>query len=279
MTDGAAAAGARGVAGEPVIEASGLVRKFDDRAVLKGVNLTVRRGENVVILGGSGCGKSTLLRSLVGLDRPDAGSIRLFGREIVGLDPSEMDALRKRFGILFQSAALLQSLTTAENVALPLKQHTDLEESVIEIMVRLKLEMVGLSQQVNHMPAMLSGGQKKRAGLARAMSMDPEILFCDEPSAGLDPIVAAEIDELLIGLKKMMGITQVVVTHHLDSAYKIADKIVMLHEGVVVFDGSPQEYQASADPMVVQFREGSPIGPMARRATSANLLETLLGGR
>lgn len=262
---------------ERVVEVRGLVRSFDGHPVLRGVDLTVRRGEAVVILGGSGCGKSTLLRSLVGLDRPDGGTIKLFGKDITGVPAEEMDEVRKRFGILFQSGALLQSLTVGENVALPLKQHTDLADSVIGITARIKLEQVALSGFERHLPAECSGGMKKRAGLARALAMDPEILFADEPSAGLDPIVAAEIDELLIGVKQLMGITQVVVTHHLDSAYKIADKIVMLFEGRAVFEGTPAAYQASTDPYVVQFREGSTKGPMSRRTSTENILDTLMG--
>src|SRR5216117_4590242 len=205
------------------------------------------RGETLVILGGSGSGKSTLLRTLVGLERPSSGEIWLKGKNIAAISAEEMDEIRKKIGMSFQGGALFGSMTVGENVALPLREHTKLEESTIEIILRLKLDQVGLSGYENYMPSQLSGGMKKRAAVARALAMDPEILFFDEPSAGLDPIIAAGIDDLILNLKKAYSMSIVVVTHELASAFLIADRIILIDRGNILAMGSPKEIQQSAE--------------------------------
>src|SRR5271167_3664934 len=231
---------------------------YGDREILHGVNMEVKRGETLVILGGSGSGKSTLLRTLVGLERPSSGEIWMRGKNFAGMPETERDELRKKMGMSFQGGALFGSMTVGENVALPLQEHTNLDESTIEIMIRLKLDQVGLSGFENYMPAQLSGGMKKRAAIARALAMDPEILFFDEPSAGLDPIIAAGIDELILKLKKAFRITILVVTHELASAFLIADRMILLDKGVVVANDTVAELQKSLQPRVRQFLDRVP---------------------
>ena len=237
----------------PAISIRNLHVAYGEREILHGVTFEVPAGETVVILGGSGSGKSTLLRTLVGLETPTSGEIIVRGKSLQQLSPAEWRELRQHVGISFQSGALFGSMTVGENVALPLNEHTDLDPATIEIMVRLKLNEVGLDGYENYMPAQLSGGMKKRAAVARAMAMDPEILFFDEPSAGLDPIIAAGIDQLLLKLKEAFGITIVVVTHELASAFLIADRMVLLDKGRIVANGTPAELQASTQPRVRQF--------------------------
>jgi phospholipid/cholesterol/gamma-HCH transport system ATP-binding protein len=237
----------------PAISIRNLHVAYGEREILHGVTFDVPVGETVVILGGSGSGKSTLLRTLVGLEVPTSGEIIVRGMNLQKLSPAEWRELRQHIGISFQSGALFGSMTVGENVALPLNEHTDLDPSTIEIMVRLKLNEVGLDGYENYMPAQLSGGMKKRAAVARAMAMDPEILFFDEPSAGLDPIIAAGIDQLLLKLKEAFGITIIVVTHELASAFLIADRMVLLDKGRIVANGTPAELQASTQPRVRQF--------------------------
>src|SRR5258708_8392092 len=207
---------------------------YGEREILHGIDFDVNRGETLVILGGSGSGKSTLLRTLVGLEKPTSGQIWIKGKDIAAIPISEMDEIRKKIGMSFQGGALFGSMTVGENVALPLREHTQLEESTIEIMLRLKLEQVGLQGFEYYMPSQLSGGMKKRAAVARALAMDPEILFFDEPSAGLDPIIAAGIDQLILALKKAFHMTIIVVTHELASAFLITDRMLLIHKGNVV---------------------------------------------
>ncbi len=238
---------------EPAISIRDLHVSYGDREILHGVTFDVPTGETVVILGGSGSGKSTLLRTLVGLEAPTSGEVIVRGKNLQRLSAEEWRDLRQHIGISFQSGALFGSMTVGENVALPLHEHTNLDPSTIEIMVRLKLNEVGLSGYEDYMPAQLSGGMKKRAAVARAMAMDPAILFFDEPSAGLDPIIAAGIDQLLLKLKEAFGITIVVVTHELASAFLIADRMVLLDKGYIVANGTPAELQTSTQPRVRQF--------------------------
>ena len=237
----------------PAIEVRDLRVAYDDREILHGISFDVQAGETMVILGGSGSGKSTLLRTLVGLETPTGGEVHLRGKNLQRISEAEWHELRKHIGISFQSGALFGSLSVAENVALPLREHTRLDPSTIEIMVRLKLDQVGLRGFEEYMPSQLSGGMKKRAAVARAMAMDPEILFFDEPSAGLDPIIAAGIDELLLKLKEAFHITIVVVTHELASAFLIADRMILLDKGHIVANGTPAELKASMHPRVRQF--------------------------
>ena len=242
----------------PAIAVRNLRVKYGEREILHGISFEVPAGETLVILGGSGSGKSTLLRTLVGLERPSGGEIWMRGKNFAAMTGAERDELLKKMGMSFQGGALFGSMSVADNVALPLREHTELDESTIEIMVRLKLDQVGLSGFDNYMPAQLSGGMKKRSAIARALAMDPEILFFDEPSAGLDPIIAAGIDELILKLKKAFRMTIVVVTHELASAFLIGDRMILLDKGVIVANGTPKELQASTQPRVRQFLDRIP---------------------
>ncbi len=238
---------------EAIISVRDLRLRFGEREILHGISFDVRRSETLVILGGSGSGKSTLLRALVSLEKPSAGEIWVKGKNIAQVSGAEMDEIRKRLGMSFQGGALFGSLTVGENVALPLREHTELEDLTIQIIVRLKLEQVGLAGFEDYMPSQLSGGMKKRAAVARAMAMDPEILFFDEPSAGLDPIIAAGIDNLILKLKKAFRISIVVVTHELASAFLIADRVLLLDKGDIVALGTREELRESTHPRVRQF--------------------------
>jgi phospholipid/cholesterol/gamma-HCH transport system ATP-binding protein len=247
-----------GAASDAMISLRNLRVSYGEREILHGISFDVMRGETMVILGGSGSGKSTLLRTLVGLERPDSGEIWLRGKNLASIAPAEMDEIRKKIGMSFQGGALFGSMTVGENVALPLREHTKLEDPTIEIILRLKLDQVGLSGFEKHMPSQLSGGMKKRAAVARALAMDPEILFFDEPSAGLDPIIAAGVDELILELKKAFHMTIIVVTHELASAFLIADRMVLIDKGNVVVIGTPAEMRASTQPRVRQFLDRVP---------------------
>jgi phospholipid/cholesterol/gamma-HCH transport system ATP-binding protein len=244
--------------GDAAISIVNLRVSYGEREILHGISFDVRRGETMVILGGSGSGKSTLLRTLVGLEKPSGGEVWISGVNTAQISERAMDAIRKKLGMSFQGSALFGSMTVGENVALPLREHTDLEDSTIEIMVRIKLGQVGLGNFEDYMPSQLSGGMKKRAAVARALAMDPEILFFDEPSAGLDPIISAGLDELILNLKKAYAITMVVVTHELASAYLIADRMVLVDRGHIVALGTVAELQASTHPRVRQFLDRVP---------------------
>lgn len=243
---------------EPIIQVKDLVVVYGQRTVLNGINLDIYPGESLVILGRSGCGKSTLLRHMIGLSDPTSGKIFIRGEDITGMKESERAEILKKCGMLFQSAALFNSMTVGDNVAFPLREHTNLEESTIQIMMKMKLELVGLSGFDGFKPAQLSGGMKKRAGLARSIAMDPEILFCDEPSAGLDPVVAVGLDNLILKMKEAFKMTIIVVTHELESVKIIADRIAMLHEGRILAVGTLDELQQSDDPIVRQFLNREP---------------------
>jgi phospholipid/cholesterol/gamma-HCH transport system ATP-binding protein len=267
----------RAAAGWPLVRAVDLVKSYESRAVLAGVNLDIQAGETVVIMGGSGCGKSTLLRLMIGTIAPDGGRVELFGRDLGAMTEAELEAARKRFGVLFQSAALLNSMTVGDNVALPLREHTDLDEETIQIMVRIKLELVGMRNAEGLMPSEISGGMKKRAGLARAIALDPAVLFYDEPSAGLDPVTSAEIDQLMIDLSHKLGVTSVVVTHEMNSAFRLADRMALLDGGRLLKVGGKAEFQAIREgpetgdettDLIRQFLRGDSSGPINQRRQS-----------
>ena len=262
--------------GRPVISVVNLRVSYGEREVLHGVSFDVQRGETLVILGGSGSGKSTLLRTLVGLERPSGGEVWIKGVNIAQASDDELDAIRKKLGVSFQGGALFGSMTVGDNVALPLREHTRLEESTISIMVRIKLEQVGLASFEDFMPAQLSGGMKKRAAVARALAMDPEILFFDEPSAGLDPIIAAGIDQLILELKKAYSISMVVVTHELASAFLIADRMLLIDRGNVIAAGTKDELAASQNSRVRQFLDRVPEPQVE---DELNYLQMLTGER
>lgn len=272
-------------ADEPTIKVSGLVKRFGDRTVLDGVDLEVYPGETMVIMGGSGCGKSTLLRHMIGSIQPEAGTVELLANDLATMTDWEMDEMRKRFGILFQSGALFNSMTVGDNVALPLREHTDLDEETIGIIVTIKLELVGLREASELMPADISGGMKKRAGLARAIALDPEILFYDEPSAGLDPVTSAEVDQLMMDLSDKLGVTTVVVTHEMDSAFRIADRMAMLDRGRMLMIAPRTDFEGirDGDPtgderidLIRQFLRGDSHGPITQRRLSGGYEEDIL---
>ncbi len=275
---------------EPVISCRDVVRIAGGRQILSGINLDVYPGETMVIMGGSGSGKSTLLRLMIGAIQPDQGTIRLLGQDIAKAGERGMNDLRKRFGILFQSGALFNSMSIADNIALVLHEHTDLPREIIEFQVKLKLEMVGLLEHGHKFPAEISGGMKKRAGLARAMALDPAILFYDEPSAGLDPVTSAQIDQLIGSLSKKLNVTSIVVTHEMDSAFTIADRMAMLDSGKMIkvasrdwYDtlrNTPTEAAASLpeqERLIRQFLRGDAEGPLAERRSIEAFEQALIG--
>lgn len=258
------------------IEVRGLVKTFGPRRVLDGVSFSVPREKTTVIIGGSGSGKSTLLKHMVGFMKPDSGEILYDSYDIAKMDEDALDAVRRRFGILFQNGALFNSMTVGENVALPLGEHTQLDPKIIRMVVKMKLEQVGLRGFEDLKPSQISGGMKKRVGLARAIALDPEIVFYDEPSAGLDPITAAVVDELMLDLSQKLKITSVVVTHHMDSAFKIADRMIMIHGGRVIAQGPPDAFRDPDDPLIRQFVEGKPDGPVPFHMSADNYIDDLL---
>lgn len=266
---------------EPVIEVTDLVRKFGQRTVLNGITFRVERGETMIIMGGSGCGKSTLLRHIIGSLKPTSGSIKIFGEEITTMAPSRLEVLRRRFGMNFQFGALLQSLTVGENVALPIVENSRVAPDIVDLMVKMKLELVGLTGFEHLKPAEISGGMRKRVGLARAVALDPELLFSDEPTSGLDPIMTAVIDELTLDLTRKLHMTAVVVTHDMVSAFRIGTKMIVLgagpRAGTIIAAGTPDEVRASPDPEVQQFIRGEPDGPVPLRLSPADYIDRLLG--
>ncbi len=264
--------------GDVIVRCRDVRMSYDGRPVLKGVSLEVRKGETLVIMGGSGHGKSTMLRLLIGAEKPDSGMIEIFGKEITNLTEQELYPIKKRFGVLFQSGALYNSMTVGENIALPLREHTDLDEKIISIIIKLKLELVGLRDFEHLVPAQLSGGMKKRVGLARAIALDPEIIFYDEPGAGLDPVMLAVIDELIMGLGEKLGVASIVVTHEMQSAFRIADRMVLMHGGLILAEGTPEQIRTTSDPVVQQFIQGKAEGPIPLRLSSRDFAEDLLGG-
>lgn len=234
---------------EPIITVENMTARYGEHLVLDDLSFGINPGEIFVILGGSGCGKSTLLKHMIGLYKPASGDIRIGDASIVSSDGSERDALIRRFGVMYQSGALFGSMTLLENVCLPLEEFTDLGKEARELTACMKLSLVGLSEFAHHMPSEISGGMKKRAAIARAMALDPEILFLDEPSAGLDPVTADELDDLIIQLSRSLNITFVIVTHELPSIYKVADRVIMLDARTkkIVAEGNPGELRENHD--------------------------------
>jgi phospholipid/cholesterol/gamma-HCH transport system ATP-binding protein len=252
-----------------IISVRDLVVEYDGRRVLDGLNLDIQQGETMVLLGGSGSGKSTLLRQIIGLERPKSGSVHVKGIDISRCSQAELKTVHRSIGVAFQSAALFNSLSVEDNVALTLREHTQLAPSIIELMVWMKLALVGLADFGKLRPQELSGGMKKRAAVARALALSPEILVLDEPSAGLDPIVAAELDELILLLKEAFQMTVVVVTHEMPSAFRIADRIAMLYKGTFRSIGTKEEIRASTDIRVRRFLDRIPENLTEAPATSA----------
>src|SRR5215468_1551489 len=253
-----------------LISVRDLVVEYDGRRVLDGLNLDIEPGQITVLLGGSGSGKSTLLRQILGLEHPKSGSISIKGTDITTCSQADLKTIRRSVGVAFQSAALFNSLSLEENVALTLREHTALAPSVIDLIVWLKLAVVGLADFGKLHPQELSGGMKKRAAVARALALDPEILVLDEPSAGLDPIVAAELDELILLLNQAFGMTVIVVTHEMPSAFRIADRIAMLHKGTFISVGTKDEIRSSQDPRVRNFLDRVPEDIASATAVAAH---------
>ncbi|MFY9271202.1 MAG: ABC transporter ATP-binding protein [Candidatus Manganitrophaceae bacterium] len=247
---------------KPAIELIDLKKSFNANHVLRGVNLRIETGESMVIIGGSGTGKSVILKHIIGLMKPDGGQVRIDGIDLATLSEKELSEFRMRFGMLFQGAALFDSFTVAENVGFGLREHTDLSQEKILEIVREKLAMVGLKGIEDRMPADLSGGMKKRVGLARAIAMDPKIILYDEPTTGLDPIMADVINHLICQLSERLKVASVTITHDMVSAYKIADRIAMLYQGSILEVGTPDEIRNSPNPIVQQFITGSAVGPI-----------------
>jgi phospholipid/cholesterol/gamma-HCH transport system ATP-binding protein len=245
-----------------MIEIRGLQKRFGEKVVLDGLDLTVPRGENAVVIGGSGTGKSVLIKCVVGLLRANGGEILVDGEDVTKMDDRELVRVRKKFGMLFQGAALFDSMNVGENVAFALRRLHNYPERQVRGVVEEKLAMVGLRDIQHLMPAELSGGMKKRVGLARAIAAEPEILLYDEPTTGLDPIMADVINDLLISLRESLGVTSISITHDMPSAYKIADRIAMLYKGKIIEVGTPEEIRSTQNPVVAQFVEGKAEGPI-----------------
>ncbi len=239
-----------------------LHKSFGANHVLRGVDLTVEPGESMVIIGGSGSGKSVLIKHIIGLLKPDRGSILVNGEEVTTMRERQLKELRKKFGMLFQAAALFDSLTVGENVAFALVEHTRLSRAEIADRVREKLNLVGLPDTEDLFPSELSGGMKKRVGLARALAIEPEVILYDEPTTGLDPIMADSINDLIVEMRERFAITSVAITHDMVSAYKIGHRLAMLYQGKIIFTGTPEECKNTTDPMVRQFITGSSVGPI-----------------
>lgn len=244
------------------IRAVSLYKSFGEKDVLHGINIEVRRGESMVVIGGSGSGKTVLIKCIIGLMRPDQGEIHVDGLEITSLDEKRMNEVRKEFGMLFQGGALFDSMTVWENVGFGLRQQTRLSEEEIRRVASEKLALVGLKNVEDLMPAELSGGMRKRVSLARAIAMEPEILLYDEPTTGIDPIMADAVNDLIVQMKEKLNVTSIAITHDMKSAYKIADRIAMLYQGKIIEVGTPGEIRNSSNPMVQQFIEGRSEGPI-----------------
>lgn len=247
---------------EAVISVKNVSKVFQGKKIIDNISLDIFSGETFVIMGCSGSGKSTLLRLMTGIIKPDSGSIYIKGKDITKAKEAELDEIQRSFGMLFQYSALLDSLTVEENIALPLREHTKLAEEIIKIIVKMKLSLVGLRGFEKHLPSQISGGMRKRVGLARAIALDPYIVFYDEPTSGLDPVVGGVIDKLIKDLSVKLIITSVVVTHNMQSVFNIADRVAMVHKGRLVEVSTPAEIRASLNPYIQQFINGRPEGPI-----------------
>jgi phospholipid/cholesterol/gamma-HCH transport system ATP-binding protein len=250
---------------EPIIRVEDLVTHYGSTKVLDHVSVTIPKGEIFVIIGGSGCGKTTLLKHMTGLLRPTSGAIFHGDQDITGMDEDELAKMQRKIGIAFQSSGLFNSMTVGDNVALPIREYGGVDPDLVDSLVRMKLSLVGLAGVQHLMPSELSGGMRKRAGLARAIALDPPILFFDEPSAGLDPIMAASLDELILQLKKLLGLTIVIVTHELESIRTVADHVLMLDQGKVIFEGTVDEAETSDVERTRQFFERKPDDYISQR--------------
>ncbi len=250
----------------PVVELDSVALSFGEKEVLRGVNLRAMPRERLVILGQSGSGKSTILRLILGILKPTAGSVRFTGREVTKMSRMRLNRTRKKIGMVYQYSALISSLSVRDNLALPLEELTDQSRSEIDAVVDEKLGLVGMSDARDKMPAELSGGMKKRIGLARALVLDPELILYDEPSAGLDPVISSVIDELIISLSEKIGTTSIIVTHEMESAFKIATRMAMLYEGKILFEDTPEGFKQSDHPVISQFINGNVEGPILERS-------------
>lgn len=250
---------------ENIIEVKNLVTHYGETKVLDDISFAVKTGEIFLIIGGSGCGKSTLLKHMCGLLRPTSGQILYHGGDVARMDEEKLAAMQRTIGIAFQSSGLFNSMTVGDNVAMPLREYGDMDEGTIKAIVRMKLSLVGLADAEHLMPSELSGGMRKRAGLARAIALDPPLVYFDEPSAGLDPIMASGLDELVLDLRKLLGITFIIVTHELESIRKVGDRILLLDLGKIAFTGSVQEAESTENERVRQFFERRPDAFIAQR--------------
>jgi phospholipid/cholesterol/gamma-HCH transport system ATP-binding protein len=247
---------------EEIVVLDDVHKALGGRPVLRGVSLAIRRGETMVIIGRSGTGKSVTLKNILGLLRPDKGRVILYGQDVTNLPESEYAEVRKKFGVLFQSGALINWMSVGDNVALPLREHTRLPETEVQKRVREKLAILGLENDAAKMPSEISGGMKKRAGLARGIILDPEIILYDEPTSGLDPVMSNQINDLILRMQQLLGVTSLVVTHDMESAYRIGNRIAMLYDGKIIQVGTKEEIRDSANPVVQQFIHGATTGPI-----------------
>lgn len=258
---------------EPVISLKDVTKSFQGRVVIDNVSLDIFPGETFIIMGCSGSGKSTLLRLMNGTIEPDSGNVFIKGKDIYNTSDESLEDIKKSFGMLFQYSALLDSLTVEENVSLPLQEHTKLADEIIKIIIKMKLSLVGMRGYEQYYPSQISGGMRKRVGLARAIALDPDIVFYDEPTSGLDPVVGGITDKLIKDLSAKLLITSVVVTHDMQSVFEIADRIAMVHKGKIVEIGATQEIRNSKNPYIQQFINGRPDGPIDLFKEDSGIIE------